>query len=176
MVLKSLAEIDYMHAYFPRSQFDDWHGMEQVDGTYLFGKKGDGYVSLYLGLGGTWESDFEWRVAEQKNVFVLELGTKKEYGSFGKFKQEIMAASLMIHALPGCGYNVTYDSPSVGLIKVSWDEGPMMVEGDAVDLGPYARYDNDFSQQEFGSSVTEIRYKRELLSLDFSSGESLMFE
>ena len=166
---------DYLHAYFPRSQFDDWSQVEAEYGTYLFGKRGDGFVSLFSEARGAWQSDYEWRVPKQKNTFVLELGSADENGSFADFQQEILDSNLQVSALPNRGYNVSYESPSLGQVDVTW-EGAMMVNGSVVDLGPYGRYDNTFCQQEFGSPVTEIHSNDdEMLILDFSAGERMYF-
>jgi len=51
---------------------------------------------------------------------------------------------------------------------VGW-EGPMMVNGSAVDLGPYARWDNPYCYQVFGENVTRIRFNDTQLVLDFET-------
>ena len=73
------------------------------------------------------------------------------------------------------GSDVTYDSPSQGLINVGW-YGPMLVNGEAVDLGPYARWDNPYVHQEFGTMVTKIRHKDQTLVLDFETPRRFLIQ
>ena len=45
----------------------------------------------------------------------------------------------------------------------------MMANGQQVDLGAYARFDNDFCYQEFNTLKTIIQFGTQTLELDFEN-------
>ncbi len=47
----------------------------------------------------------------------------------------------------------------------------MTVEGEEIDLGPYPRWSNDYSEIEFGNPITRVDHKKHRLVLDFVEGE-----
>ena len=114
-----------------------------------------------------WESDYELRADGKKNVYIVELGSEVEYGSFENFTSSILNTQVKINHL-AVGYNIEYRSPTQGLVKVTWD-GPMTVNGQSIDLGSYARFDNDFCFQEFNTLKTTIQYGTQTLELDFEN-------
>jgi len=151
----------YQHAYFPRWAFDE---IEQHSG-WIFGAKGNGYIALYSYEDTWWASDYELRANGFKNLWIVELGSEDEYGSFAQFVSDIQ--QTQIHVIPkALGYKVNYISPSQGLISVAWDN-PMYVNGSEIDLGPYPRFDNDYCYQEFGNKNTVIEFGNQSLELNF---------
>jgi len=153
----------YQHAYFPRWAFDE---IEQY-GNWIFGAKGDGYIALYSYQNAQWVSNYELRTDGFKNLWIVELGSVEESGSFTQFITDIRQSEILV-APQALGYNVQYTSPSQGLISVAWDTS-MYVNGSEVDLGPYARFDNDFCYQEFGTKNTLIEFGNQSLELNFDS-------
>ncbi len=157
----------YQHAYFPRWAFDHW----EQHGKWTFGIKGDGYVGLYSYMDTYWASDYELRVDGFKNLWIVELGSVDEYGSFTQFVSDIQQSQIQV--IPeALGYNVRYSSPTQGLISVVWD-GPMNVGGDEVDLGPYPRFDNDYCYQDFGSKNSLIQFGNQNLVLNFDTASRI---
>ena len=153
----------YQHAYFPRWAFDDW----EQHGKWTFGVKGNGYVGLYSYMDTYWASDYELRADGFKNLWIVELGSVDEYGSFAQFISDIRQSQIQV--IPqALGYSIRYISPSQGLISVAW-EGPMKVDGNEVDLGPYPRFDNDFCYQDFGTKNTLIQFGNQSLVLNFDT-------
>lgn len=153
----------YQHAYFPRWAFDTW----EQHGRWTFGARGDGYVALYSYMDTYWVSDYELRADGFKNLWIVELGSIDEYGSFTQFVSEIQQSQ--VHVRPqALGYNVRYSSPSQGLTSVAW-EGPMNVGGSEVDLGPYPRFENDYCYQDFGTKNTLIQFGNQSLVLNFDT-------
>jgi len=153
----------YQHAYFPRWAFDDW----EQHGRWTFGVSGDGYVALYSYMDTYWASNYELRVDGFKNLWIVELGSIDEYGSFAQFVSEIQQSQVQV--IPqALGYNVRYLSPSQGLISVAWED-PMNVGGNEVDLGPYPRFDNDYCYQEFGTKNSIINFNNQSLALNFDT-------
>ncbi len=154
----------YTHAYFPRWAFDE----VVQEGKWTFGQKGDSYVALYSYGSTKWMSNYELRSPGKKNVYIVELGSVADYGSFANFTESISSAVINVKKLD-VGFSVCYVSPLRGEICVCWD-GPMTVEGVAVDIGPYERFENPFCTQTFGTNRTEITYGTQSLILDFDAG------
>mmetsp|Transcript_12868 Transcript_12868/g.25751 ORF Transcript_12868/g.25751 Transcript_12868/m.25751 type:complete len:446 (-) Transcript_12868:172-1509(-) len=153
---------NYVHAYFPCSAFDE----VTQSGRWTFGSKAGGYVALYSDKNATWESDYEMRVSDTtKNLFIVELGSMPN--SFTQFREAILAAKFEAMRQDR-GYDVYYDSPSVGSINVTWDS-PMIVNGKNVNLGPYPRFDNSFCHQKFGLLETIIEHEDLRLVLNFET-------
>ena len=68
------------------------------------------------------------------------------------------------------GTGLSYESPSVGSVEVSWT-GPMLVDGQEVDLGPYPRWSNAYSETPHGSLRTWIQFAGDILDLDFENAQ-----
>jgi len=157
----------YQHAYFPRWAFDDW----EQHGKWTFGIEGDGYVGLYSYMDTYWVSDYELRADGFKNLWIVELGSINEYGSFDQFISEILQSQVQV--IPqALGYSVRYISPSQGLISVAWD-GPMKIDGKEVDLGPYPRFDNEYCYQDFGTKNTFMHFGNQSLILNFDTASRI---
>ncbi|MFX1241770.1 MAG: hypothetical protein ACFFA7_11040 [Promethearchaeota archaeon] len=151
----------YQHAYFPQWAFDD----VEEQGHWIFGARGGGYVALYSFYNTRWVSDYELRVDGFKNLWIVELGSVNEYGSFNQFVSDIQQSQIQV-VPQALGFNVQYSSPSQGLVSVSWDDH-MVVGGSEIDLGPYARFDNDYCYQNFGTKSTLIQFGNQSLELNF---------
>jgi len=153
----------YNHAYFPRWAFDN----VIQSGKWTLGTKGDGYVALYSYEPVKWKSNYELRASGYKNVWIVELGSVDEYGSFENFTSAIQQAPIEVSP-QAVGYQVDYFSPSQGKVSVAW-EGAFNVNGTDIDLGPYPRFDNMYCQHEFGTSNYTIQLGSENLMLDFTT-------
>ncbi len=164
-ILRRVADIkyNYVHAYFPTKAFDEW----EIDGGWVFGKKGDGYVALYSYKPTWWKNNYELRSLGLKNAYICEMGSADEYNTFENFKTSIKQADIDI-TKEKLGYNVCYNSPSQGIVTVAWN-GPMQVGDETVDLGPYPRFENSYCNQEFGTKITTIEFDKSRLELDFNT-------
>lgn len=158
--VEDLLSADRTHAFFPKDRFDEF----LEGGSWVFGRKGDGYVALASRNPTRWADDdpVEWIADGTDNVFVVELGRAADHGSFADFAAAILAADL---SFPDGG--VSYDSPSLGRVEVAW-EGPMTVNGAPVDLGPFARFDNAHVSQAWGSPQMLVTLDDAALVLDFA--------
>ena len=154
---------DITQAYFPRWAFNE---VLQQD-KWTFGRRIDGYVALYSHEPQEWENDIFLTSQGKKNVYIVELGSVDEYGSFANFTSSILATKVNVKHL-SVGYSIEYESPTQGLVKVAW-EGPMTVSGTQIDLGSYARFDNDYCYQDFDTLKTTIQYGTMALELDFEN-------
>jgi hypothetical protein len=167
-VIAYLGAKPYTHAYFPQWAFDE----VVQEGKWTFGQKGDAYVALYSFEKTQWmpneddpDNPYELRSTGKKNAYIIELGSIAEYSSFDAFKTEILAASIRVKQ-EAIGFDITYDSPSRGLMTVAW-EGDMYADGVQVDLGPFERFENAYCTQDFGTKITTITYEGQTLVLNF---------
>jgi len=154
---------DITQAYFPRWAFNEV--LQQ--NKWTFGRRLDSYVAMYSNEPQEWEDDIFLTSQGKKNVYIVELGSVDEYGSFANFTSSILATIVNVKHL-SVGYSVEFVSPTQGLVKVAWDS-PMTVGGTQVDLGSYARFDNDYCFQEFDTLKTTIQFGTMTLELDFEN-------
>jgi hypothetical protein len=166
-IADSYISSDHTHAFFPREGFDE----VVQEGHWTFGRKGEGYVALWSQGAVSWneENTHELDAEGEENVWVVELGSSDEWASFADFVAAVSAAEI------GVGDTLSYASPSQGLVQVGW-EGPMIVDGAEVDLGPYDRWDNAYAQVERGAWSTRIDLGEQRLVLDFASGDRRLLE
>lgn len=153
--------VDYTHAYFPRNAFD---AVTQA-GHWTFGAKDGAYVALWSEhpVTSATDNDHELIARAPRNTWIVELGDHETYSDFEAFWTSIAAAEV------SAGERVVYDSPAAGRHEVGWT-GPLTVDGEAVDLGPYDRWDNPYARQAFGTRRAEVRHGGRLLELDFDAG------
>lgn len=149
---------DSTHAYWDRDAFD-----EQVeDPHWIIGRKGDAYMGLWSQNPTTWNPDMpRMRVAQgTENVWIVEMGSADEHGSFSDFVSQLQTAPLTVDAA-----GVRYESPSLGVMETSWD-GPLTVNGAEIDLGPYERFDNPYVQQIHEDTALTVTVGDQQLTLD----------
>ena len=137
--------------------------------TAIIEKEGDGYVALYSDVPATWVTDGEFANRElvapgTENVWICELGSVEDDGSFASFVAAISAASVTVN-----GTDVAYDSPSQGRVSFGWS-APLVTDGVTRDLGPHARYENPFTQMPWGARQLSIERGDASLHLDFDTG------
>jgi hypothetical protein len=157
------------HAWFPVAEFDEWdrrrgsnlHGAWGVtsDGTWLFARKGDGYIGLYSNEG--WEGGpVDWIARSWTNVFVCQVGNAAEFGDFATFKARVTAARIYVHyprlgdASPVyCGYDI----PNKGRLGLTYGRTPSL-NGQPYPVSDFPRYDNPYCHQPWGMPSLAIRH------------------
>ncbi|MDX1650667.1 MAG: hypothetical protein R3263_12515, partial [Myxococcota bacterium] len=162
------------HAYFPHAHFDE----VVQDGSWTFGRKGEGYVALYSWRPTVWRRgqpevfrnagmDFDLVApGGASNVWIAEVGTAAQWpGGFAEFRDAVAGADVQVTPTT-TAFDVAYDSPTQGLVALGWD-GPLEVQGDAKALGGYPRMDNPFARVDFPGRRYEISDGRFRLLLDF---------
>jgi hypothetical protein len=159
----------FSHAYFPRDAFDE---VIERD-LWVFGRKGGGYIGLYSQHPLRWLVDhydeaqptIEMRAENPTNVWIVELGNESSWNSFADFVEVVSGAPLAM-----AGLDVTYGSPSVGLLQFGWHSS-LQLDGDEVELHNYPRFDNPYCHADFASRHYTIRYGDQTYSLDFDVHE-----
>jgi hypothetical protein len=159
----------YTHAYFPKWAFD-----EVVDapspsgGGWTFGRVADGYIALYSHLPRQWvtsgpEAEQEIGAPGFENVWICQVGRKANDGAFSAFVDAIRAAAVTVDKL-----NFRFNSPGNGDLQFGWDT-PFQLNGTALPLRGYPRWQNPYAHIDFGSEQFHIACKGEHLDLDFQS-------
>jgi hypothetical protein len=158
----------FTHAYFPIWAFDEVVVANGDQGGWIFGRKGQGYIALYSHqrfdrqTQGP-DADQEYIALGRHNVWIVQMGREVEDGPFEDFVFSITAAPLRIS-----GLDVEFESPGNGLITFGWDQ-PLILEGEPITLRDYPRWDNPYTQSEFGQANYLIEYQNKKLQLDFEN-------
>lgn len=160
----SFAYVEKTHAYFPQDYFDE---VTEQDG-WTFGRVGKGYVALYSWRPTYWESYDPNELAllppsasgpitssfdlvapgGADNVWIVEVSSEAESGSFVAFQGAVLGARLEVTDLGGSsGFAVRYRSPSQGLLAFDWD-GPLTLDGREIPLDSYPRVANPWVYAE----------------------------
>ena len=183
---------EFTHAYFPRQHFDEW----DQEGSWVFGRRYDGYVALYSWRATEWRDIPEDELALMPdslvngpitesfdliasggpdNVWVVECGSKSEYGGFEAFKEAVSNASIVVtprptdvEALAYQQFDVTYDSPSQGMVTFGW-KAPLVVAGERVSIDDYPRLDNPWVTTERGAASVSVASETASLLLDWTT-------
>lgn len=151
----------FSHAYFPRAHFD-----ETVQrGHWTFGRKGRGYVALFSQHPACWAergpyAGVELRAEARDNVWLCEVGSESQHGSFERFVEALCAAPIQCD-----GLTVRYASPTLGEVRFGWT-GPFRVGGQRVPLGNYPRFDNPYCQAPLGRDHFRLRFQNTSCELD----------
>ena len=184
----------YTHAYFPQDHFDEVVQAPATGaGTWTFGRLGDGFVALYSWRPVEWISydpavyatngmvkPFDLRAdGGPNNVWIVECGRLEDWGSFDAFRNAVTAAAITVTPRGNIdrfntAFDVTYDSPSRGLVSFGWDT-PLTVAGAEIAQQDFRRYDNPFSQTEFDTEQTSIEAEGYGIELDVAEGTRIPF-
>lgn len=159
------------HAYFPQQAFDEV--IEKFG--WVFGRRKNAYIALISMNPAHWKAPdidlfravyrdsvlAEERFRQAKpmiyhanghaNVWVAEMGSKAQNGSFEAFVNSFEKAEL-----EGNSLECSYTSPSQGRIGFGWTQ-PLTVNGKRVEIQGYKRYDNPYCQAEFNTKELTIR-------------------
>lgn len=184
-LLGAFAYEPFTHAYFPTECFDEVVAV----GHWTLGRRADGYVALWSWRPPRWldhdpATVFTNGLRERfdlvadggaDNVWIVEVGDRDRWGSFGAFRDAIAAADLTIGdpgwdgGAPHPGFAVTFASPSAGLVEVT-PGAPMRVDGRPADERRDDRFDNPFSQVRRGDTAMGIEDATGRWHLDLAAG------
>jgi len=159
--------LPYTHAWLPRDEYDE---VVERDG-WILARAGEGYLALRSQHPYRWCEEGEWAGREvivpgKRNIWLCELGSAAESGSFQEFCAAICAAPIVFR-----GQRVDYTSPSQGRLQFGW-HGPLRQEDTPVLLGEFPRYDNPYVQAAlpgagFPADQIEVRLDEDWLRLDW---------
>lgn len=184
----------YTHAYFPQDHFDEVvQAPANGEGTWTFGRKGEGYVALYSYRPVEWISydpavyatngmvkPFDLRAnGGPNNVWIVECGRQQDGLTFEAFRAAIAAAPVTVAPTgvvtrTNTAFDVSYQSPSQGLVTFGW-EAPFTVAGVEIPLDDPRRYDNPFSQTAYNTLQTSIEAEGFGLDIDLAANTRTVF-
>ncbi|MCO5171047.1 MAG: hypothetical protein M9894_32385 [Planctomycetes bacterium] len=157
------------HAWLRSGEFDEvdrrrgsnLHGAWGVTrkGTWLFARKGDGYLGLYSNEGYEGGPD-DWVAPGFTNVFVCQVGDAAEYGSFQAFKDRVTAARIYVRyptILDPSPIYVGYDIPNRGRLELHYGGTPRL-NGQPYPVNEFPRYDNPYTYVPWGQPSMAIRH------------------
>lgn len=149
------------HAYFPQHEFDEV--IQQ--GGWVFGRKVNAYVALHslmpayfkeadvdlykVVYNDEWEpygkraKSYFYHANGHANVWVTEMGSKSQNGSFENFMQGFKDVSVI-----GDTFHFSYHSPSQGIMRFGWTV-PLTVNEKEIKIKDYDRYDNIYIKEPF---------------------------
>lgn len=152
------------HCYFPAD------GMDEVSaaGKWLFGRKHEAYIAVYSlkpwsrTMTGRYKNK-ELLCLSKSNIWLLEAGSRREYGSFQAFVQAVSQACLEELA-----ENILYVSPSVGRMELGWDR-VCTVDGNPALDGDFPLIHNHSAYGEYGSGriILQLENRRKILNFIF---------
>ncbi len=178
--------VDYLqsHLYFPKGEMDE---VVEEKG-FLFGRKGNAYIAVTSLNDGYWEpkdaamfrhvygekgqemfekaKDYEYIVQGHANVWAVEMGSKKENGSFEAFRSAFEEG-----ALQGDTHVFTYTSPSFGNMACGWGK-ELKINGEEVVIHGYPRYDLPFCQMPFDAMEMKAHCNGSSLYMHFERNET----
>ena len=110
------SELGFTHCYFPQKQMDE----VRVEKNWIFGKKGGAYIAVYCSAPYTQVKGGAYNQRELLSMakditWLFELGDADAWGSFDAFVRSICAAHLEKN-----GDTLVYQSPSAGVLRLSW--------------------------------------------------------
>ncbi|NLD74532.1 MAG: hypothetical protein GX649_17665 [Chloroflexi bacterium] len=152
-------------AVLRRAAFDE---VREANG-WVLARSGDGYLALRSQQPVRWTPDGvlqgEGLIADgRRNVWICQMGRRAVDGPFDAWCAQIAEARVAYGDL-----SVEYDAPGLGRVAFAW-EGDFTVDGLAVPLSDYPRFDNPYCRAEHGAGVYEIAYGGRSLRLDFGRG------
>lgn len=168
------------HAWFPKNQFDETRGPESArcnhdSARWFFGRSGDSYVALFCALEATWTDNGPWkdkeiRVGGDTNVFITQIGSASEFGSFESFMAKVGQARVHISGLhSGAQLQCSYDIPFGERLELHYDDGPRY-GGDPLQDDEFPRHRSPFARIEWQQDRYAIRYNKYSLVHDVVHG------
>ena len=177
---------EHIDGFFPRN-------LEEriVDPSgWILCKAGDTYIGWYPLCEGEWveeapgrekttvgrpgdlprsEEPGNWRLRSHnlQNGYVIEVRSRGEIGSFGKFCDVLRGKKPRAVLKPGA-VSVKYSSPGNGLLSFAFPDSRML-DGKRVDLSKTRLFDGPFLAAEVGSEMLTMKYRGKTRTLDFRS-------
>ena len=155
----------FTHAWLDQDYFDE---VQQHD-HWTFAKKDNAYLALWSKKPVHWQEQGKYKDKEliapgKRNIWICEMGNKKEHRSFRRFIQKILDAPLEAEKL-----TVLYTSPTQGELTFGWDE-KLRKDGTYIKLDDYPRYENPYGFADFPAGSIRFEHNGEFLELDWENG------
>lgn len=150
-------------------------------GAWVFGRVGDGYVALFSGQKPRWTTSGDWAGKEllaegDRNVFILQVGSRDEFGSYIAFKRRVLSARIHINGLhwSPADFQCSYDIPGGSRLELHIDENKVRYGGlDFADCG-FPRIADAYAQIAWQQSRYAIQHRGHSLVHDVANAERRM--
>lgn len=165
IALYQLPEDDWMgftHAHFPVYQFDEY----AIRGTWVFARKGDGYVALGASQGVSLikrgpAAYQEVRSYGQQNVWVCQMGRAALDGDFNAFQDRVLGLPLETQ-----GLDVRFTSLRGETLAFGW-QGPLLRDGQARPITGFGHYENPYCAADLPAEQMDIQFGDLVMRLEF---------
>jgi hypothetical protein len=159
--------LGFTHAYFPTWAFDEHALRKNAEGhTWAFARKNEGYLALTASLGLDFiergDSAYrELRSYGKHNVWLCHMGRAAQDGSFEAFQNNVLTLEFKFQ-----GLSAHFPTLRGETLAFGW-QGPLTRDGAEEAIGGFKHYDNAYCVAGLPAETMDIRYKDELLRLDF---------
>jgi hypothetical protein len=169
------------HAWFPKHQFEQTRGPESArcnfgSARWFFGAVGDSYVGLFSALETTWTDDGPWKDREIRaegpaNIFILQIGSRGEFGSFESFVTKVSRARVHISGLYNAfgALQCSYDIPFADRLELHYEAGPRYAGRPLAD-DEFPRFRNPFARVGWLQDRYAIQFERKSVTHDVAAG------
>jgi len=156
----------FSHVYFPEAEFDEVCHRA----GWLFGRKGEGYVAVTSRPAPRKGDKAKYAGVERianasDSAWVCKLGRKAVDGSFDEFVGRLVAAEVTF-----ADGKLSFGQGDALSASLGW-EGEFLVNGQAVPLDDYPRYDSPYVRAAAGEQVFRIRCGGHRHTIDLSALE-----
>ncbi|MDQ0915362.1 hypothetical protein QFZ78_001622 [Paenibacillus sp. V4I5] len=156
-------ELHWIHVHVPRVAFDE----VEEEGNYLFLRKSEVYISLFIHNGYDWTEDGEYARREIRsqgrcNAVICEVGDDMSIPDFATFRRTILQNRVVFDPV---NMQLSYRSSSVG--ELSMDKSKRTVNGEKVTF-PYPTYNGPYMFSAFNSGIIEVRSNEKKSTYDFN--------
>ncbi len=150
----------YSHAYFPIREFEEFR---RING-WLAGRRGNGYIALAASPAiEPGQNETEWLSYAPSSAWVCVLGRKAEDGGFASFVKRVASSTPKFD-----GAELSYQEATGASIRFGW-ESALRVNGKAISIDGYPRYDSPFISARRGELRIQIAAAGLHYEIDFSA-------
>ena len=155
--------LGFTHAYFPAWAFDEY----ALRGAWAFACKGEGYLALTAARGLEFitrgnNAYRELRSHGQHNVWLCHMGRAALDGDFAAFQEKILALDIAFNEL-----SVRCGTLRGETLAFGW-QGPLLRNGQEQPITGFKHYDNPYCVADWSAAQLEIRYRDQIMRLDFA--------
>ena len=166
IAIYNLPEDDWMgftHAYFPAFAFDEYALRE----NWAFARKDNGYLALTCSQGFQFirqghSAYCELRSSGKQAIWYCQMGRAALDNDFNTFQEMVLASEIIFGDLSVQCKTLRGESLSFG-----WSN-PLLQDGKEELLAGFQHYKNPYSVTDIPCKAMEIRFKDDLLKLDFT--------
>lgn len=149
-------------------------------GAWIFGKakEGGGFIGLYSGQHPVVTTEGDWAYKEivaegKRNIFIIQIGSAEEFGSYELFKERVLNARIHINGLhwQPSDFECSYDRPGGSRLELHYDDNQVRYAGAQVSDDEFPRFDNSYARVAWQQNRYVIEYAGHSLLHDIRQRE-----